>query len=326
MPFPGLRISLAAVAGVWLAACGSPPPAAPCFNVYGSSELRSKDASKTVEELERRIVLSPEDEALRKPKSIADVRAILRRDSVYLFADAAAYARSLNTLDGRFSEALLELALGESQLVASQILGTQASWLGGELRMARAALASEGREPSTDRGRMLAQLIRVVEEGDKIADALGAVAPTHLARGAEVIRGLRAEAPNDVRTSVLVAEYHRLRGEWADFDAAMARAEAADRASPPLCYLRAMEQLERHRRRERGAQMLRACLETYPRFVRAQVGLVLMARTPAEGLREIATLKRMNQDHYVVMLLEPTLSADQELSRMQNVPGEDAPR
>ena len=297
-------------------ACGA-PSAPPCFTVHGDSELRAKDANKTLEELTAHIHLSPQDEALRDPRSIGDIRMILRRDAVYLFASGAAFARALNTVDGRFGEASLELFLGESQLVASQVLSTQAAWVGADLRLARANLAGEGSEPSTDRGRMLVQLIRVVEEGNKIADALGVVAPSHLARGAEVIRQLRVEAPAEPRTFMLAAEYHRLRGEWAEFDAAMKSAEAANRASPALCYLRGMEQLERFVRPDLGAAKMRECLVTFPRFVRAQVALVLMASTPADGLREIEKLKQMNQDHYLVMLLEPTLAADQELARMR---------
>ncbi len=309
---------------VGLAACGAPPvpaapaaPARPCFTIQGGSELRPKDAQKTLDELVVHIQLAQEDEALRSPKSLADVKAVLRRDTVYLFPNAAAFARSTNTLDGRFLEASLELLMGESQLVASQVLTTQAAWVGGDLRIARANLAGEAGEPSSDRGRMLAQLIRVVEEGNKIADALGAVAPSHLARGAEVVRGLRAEASADVRTSVLVAEYHRLRGEWKAFDAAMATAETADPSTPALRYLRGMEQLERFRRPDLGAVIMRESLAAHPRFVRAQASLVLMAQSPDVALRELEKLKSMNQDHYLVMLLEPTLAADQELTRMQ---------
>ncbi len=311
----------AGLASAGLAGCGALPaarPAAPCFTIQGDSELRSKDAKKTLDELVQHILLAPEDEALRSPKSLADVKAVLRRDTVYLFPSAAAFARSLGTLEGRFGEAYLELLLGESQLVASQVLTTQAAWVGGDLRIARASLASEMGEPSTDRGRMLGQLIRVVEEGNKIADALGAVAPSHLARGEEVIRGLRTEAPADVRTFVLVAEYHRLRGEWADFDVAITAAEKADPTTPALRYLRGMEQLERYRSPDLGAAIMRESLAKRPRFVRAQAALVLMATNPVAALRELQKLKEMNQDHYLVMLLEPTLAADQELTRMQS--------
>jgi hypothetical protein len=300
-----------------LLACGTPRSPAPCFTILGGTELRAKDASKTLAELEQHIRLPPEDEALRHPASIDDLKKILRRDVVYLFADGAAYARSLNTLEGRFSEATFELLLGESQLVASQVLGTQAAWVGPDLRIARANLAGEGKDPSTDRGRALLQLIRAVEEGNKIADALGAVAPSHLARGAEVVRQLRVEAPSDVRTFALVAEYHRLRGEWAEFDEAMKAAAAANRQTPALCYLRGMEQVERFRRQDLGAAAMRDCLAAFPKFVRAQVALVLMAKNAKGALRELAKLRQMSEDHYLLMLLEPTLAADQELQRMQ---------
>lgn len=295
---------------------GSAGPSRPCFTIKGDSELRPRDANRTLEELVKRIKLAPEDEALRDPKSIADVKAILHRDTVYLFAAGAAYARTMNTLDGRVAEAQLELLLGESQLIASQVLSTQEAWLGGDLRIARAALAGEGKEPKTDRGRMLAQLIRVVEEGNKVSDALGVVAPQHLTRGAEVVEQLRKEAPTDLRVYLLVAEYHRLRGEWPEFEAAMKNAEALDRQSQALCYLRGMEQLERYRKPEEGTRLLRACLVTYPKLVRAQAGIVLMTTSPAAALTEIDKLKTMNEDHYLITLLEPTLAADQELWRM----------
>jgi hypothetical protein len=317
----------AAILALLLPACASPAlaPAAPCPTVRVDTELRAKDASKTIDELSARIRLAPEDEALRHPKSLSDVRTILRRDTVYLFADAAAFSRTLDSLEGRFNEAYFELLMGESQLVASQVLTTQAAWASGDLRIARASLASEGREPSTDRGRSLALLIRSVEEGNKIADALGAVAPSHLTRGAEVIRGLRTESPTEARTSILVAEYHRLRGEWTEFDAAMTTAEAADRASPALRYLRGMEQLERFRRPDQGAVILRDALTAFPKFVRAQAALVLMSTSAPAALRELQKLKQMNEDHYLVMLLEPTLAAEQELTRMETVQNVGAP-
>lgn len=304
-----------------LTACGATPKpllpvAPPCFDVRTDSDIRSKDAQKTLDELAKHIHLSPEDEALRSPKSLQDVRAVLRRDVIYAFADAAAFSHSLNSLDGRFSEAFLELFLGDSQLIASQILSAQEAWVGPDLRIARANLASEASE-GTDRSRLLAQLIRVVEEGNKIADALGTVAPRHLARGAEVIRQLRTEAPNDRRTHALVAEYHRLRGEWTEFDTAMAAAETEDRSSPALCYLRGMEMLERYRKSDAGKKLLEDCLVKFPRFVRAQAALVLTADNPHEGMRRLAKLKEMNEDHYLVMLLEPTLAADRELLRIQ---------
>jgi hypothetical protein len=301
-------------------------PARPCFTIRGDGALRSKDAAKTLEDLAEHVHLGPEDEALRDPKSLQEIRQILRRDAVYFFAKAATYARSLNTPEGRYLEATLELLLGESQLVASQILSNQEAWVGGDLRVARANLAGEGQQPSTDRTRMLVQLIRVVEEGNKIADALGVVAPTHLERGAVVIRQLRTEAPNDPHTYQLVAEYHRLRGEWSEFEAAMKLAEAADRSSPALCYLKAMEQLERFRRPDAGAIAIQQCLVTYPKFVRAQAALVLMAPSPVEGFRALQKLKQMNQDHYLVMLLEPTMAADRELLRMQTGVAQSAER
>ena len=316
-----------------LGACAPAPapvaPARPCFTIHGDSELRPKDAKKTLDELVAHILLAPEDEALRNPKSLADVKAVLRRATVYLFPNAAAFAKTLGTLDGRFSEATLEMLMGESQLVASQVLTTQAAWVGGDMRIARASLATEAGAPggvgaagatpstaNTDRGRMLTQLIRVVEEGNKVADALGVMAPFHLARAAELVRGLRVEAPSDVRTSALVAEYHRLRGEWTEFDAAMATAEAGNPSTPALRYLRGMEQLERYGRPEQGAAIMRESLAAHPKFVRAQAALVLMSTTPAQALAAVQKLKAMNEDHYLVMLLEPTLAADRELSRM----------
>jgi hypothetical protein len=318
------------LAGFVVTACGGPvgpPPRGPCFQIQGSSELRAKDATKALADLEARISLSPEEEALRHPKSLDDVRAILRRDVVYLFEEGAAFAHQTNSREGRFAEAYLELLLGESQLVASQVLGMQAAWVSSDMRIGRATLATE-RAAATDRARLLAQLVRAVEEGNAIADALGVVGPMHLARGAEVIRTLRAEVPDDARTFLLLAEYHRLRGEWAEFDAAITAAEAGADASKvqAVRYLRAMEQLERHRKPDRGAAILREALAANPKFVRAQAALVLMAKNPRAAMRELARLKAASEDHYLVMLLEPTLAAEQELLRIQNAePPADVP-
>lgn len=287
----------------------------PCFAITGDGPIRSADATKRLDSLTARIKLGPEDEALRNPKSIADVRSILQRDVIYLFPAGASFARAQNTVEGRQLEATLELLMGDTQLVASQVLALQASWVSSDLRVARAALATEKGLPSTDRGRALVQLVRAVEEGNEIADALGQVGAQHVARGAEVIRTLLVEAPNEPRTLLLRAEYHRLRGEWAELDAALKLVEASSPDHRGLCYLRAMEHVERFRKTGEGATMMRECLAKTPGFVRAQAALVLMARRPREALRELAKLKKMNEDHYLVAILEPTLAADQELDR-----------
>jgi hypothetical protein len=97
----------------------------------------------------------------------------------------------------------------------------------------------------------------------------------------------------------------------------MTAAEAAEHVSPALLYLRGMEQVERHRRPDLGAGILREALKKHPKFVRGQAALVLMATSPMMALRELSKLKQMNEDHYLVALLEPTLAAEQELGRMQ---------
>jgi hypothetical protein len=307
------------------AAATPPPPSKPCYTVSGDGPIRSADAAKRLDALTTRIQLAPEDEALRTPRSLADARKILQRDVIYLFPAGAAFARTQNTLEGRQLEATLELLMGDTQLVASQVLTLQASWVSGDLRVARAALATESGLPSTDRGRALVQLVRAVEEGNEIADALGDVGAKHVARGAEVVRALATEAPNDARTLLLRAEYHRLRGEWPLLDAALKSVAETAPEHPGLCYLRAMEQVERERKNDRGVAMMRECLAKTPRFVRAQAALVLMARRPREALRELARLKAMNADHYLVALLEPTLAADQELERLESGEKPDAP-
>lgn len=313
-------ISRAILVGMFLfaTACGAGNASTsnkPCYAITGDGPIRSADATKRLESLTARIQLGPEDDALRHPKSIADVRSILQRDVIYLFPAGASFAHAQNTIEGRQLEATLELLMGDTQLVASQVLALQASWVSSDLRVARAALATEKGLPSTDRGRALVQLVRAVEEGNEIADALGQVGAQHVARGAEVIRTLLVEAPNDPRTLLLRAEYHRLRGEWPELDAALKAVEATSPDHRGLCYLRAMEQVEHFRKTEQGATMMRDCLAKTPGFVRAQAALVLMARRPREALRELAKLKRLNEDHYLVAILEPTLAADQELDR-----------
>ena len=67
---------------------------------------------------------------------------------------------------------------------------------------------------------------------------------------------------------------------------------------------------------------MREALKAHPKFVRAQAALVLMAPNPRIALRELQRLKAMNEDHYLVMLLEPTLAADQELDRIENATGQ----
>ena len=70
-----------------------------CTLTISDTELRSKDGAKVLDDLVKRIRLAG-GRALRNPKSIDDVRKILRRDTVYLFPAAAAFARSLDTKEG----------------------------------------------------------------------------------------------------------------------------------------------------------------------------------------------------------------------------------
>ncbi len=322
------RVCTPALVALALVGCGhpaTPPPPepakaparpAPCFVVHQGRDIREPDAKKTLAELVENLKLSPADEALRTPKSLDDVRAILRRDLVYFYPEAAAFARGLGTVDGKIAEAQLELLLGDAMLVASQVLTNQEAQVGAHLRIARANLAGlAGEGASTERSRMLFGLVRAVEEGNKIADALGVVAPTHVARGAELVRELRQEAPKDPRTALLSAEYHRMRGEWGEVDAALKSADIPERASA-FCYLKAMEQLERFRNPRAATVALRDCLRDHPRLVRAQAALVLAATGIEGGSRELERLKRMDQDHYLVLLLEPTLAADREIVRV----------
>ncbi len=172
-------LGLAAVGGCTLAPRGMPPPLAatspgpsskapaptrPCFVVRGGGALREADAKKVLAALVKNVRLSPADEALRSPKSLEDVRAIVRRDLVYFYPEAAAFARSLRTLEGKLAEAQVSLLLGDAMLVASQALTSQEAQVGAHVRIARANLAGEGATPSTDRGRTLAGLVRAVEE------------------------------------------------------------------------------------------------------------------------------------------------------------------
>ncbi|HQY65340.1 MAG: hypothetical protein IPQ09_19980 [Myxococcales bacterium] len=301
----------------------APAPTRPCFVVQGGGALREADAKKVLAALVKNVRLSPADEALRSPKSLEDVRAIVRRDLVYFYPEAAAFARSLRTLEGKLAEAQVSLLLGDAMLVASQALTSQEAQVGAHVRIARANLAGEGATPSTDRGRTLAGLVRAVEEGSTLADALGVVAPEYVARGAELVRELMREAPNHPRTALLRAEVHRMRGEWAEVDVALASADVPERA-PALCYLKAMEPLERRRDARASALALRGCLKTYPKLTRAQAALVMMAQGPERGAREIARLRKMDEDHYLVLLLEPTLAADRELVRIMT--SAEAPR
>lgn len=298
------------------ASTASPKPEArPCFVVQGGGALREADARKMLATLVANVHLSPADEALRSPKSLEDVRAIVKRDLVYFYPQAAAFARSLGTRDGTFAEAQVSLLLGDAMLVASQALTNQEALVGVHLRVARASLAVEGDTPTTDRGRTLAGLVRAVEEGSTLADALGVVAPEYVARGAELVRKLTKDAPNDPRTALLRAEVHRMRGEWAEVDLALASADVPERA-PALCYLKAMEPLERNRDARASVLALRACLKTFPKATRAQAALVMMAQGPERGARELERLKKMDEDHYLVMLLAPTFEADREITRL----------
>jgi hypothetical protein len=273
------------------------------------------DAQQLLDSTFGRIKLSPEDEALASPKTLDDARAILVRDQAFLFRRAIDVVHPMPGTEARVTEAQLELLLGETQLLGSRILAEQVLVAGFAVETARARLATLPQGASTDEARELPELVRAIDEGAELGRALSMVAPPHFSAAAVLVRDLEKAAPADPRVLVLRAELHRFRGEWDAFDADVAELERREPASPGLLYVRALAAWSRKGDRDAAAALFRDLRTRAPSFLRAQAALVLLAKTPDEALREVQALRAASPSHYLVVLLEPTLAAEQELSR-----------
>jgi hypothetical protein len=294
---------------ITVAACATTTPPAP------TAATPVADPAQVVAEFEQQIAAADADDPLNHPASVDDVLEILKRDQMDLFPAGVAFAAQSTDPKAKVLQSQIELAWGEAQLVLSNLFVKIAAdrRIGASRLDAREAT---GVFTETQKQR-LADLHASIRRESALADALARTAAGHIARGAEEAKDIVAAAPSDYTGYRLMGDYYRMRGDWADFDAMVAKVDATNPGSNGLMFLRAMSQIEREGRVADGQELLRLTLATDPKFVRAQAELVLTAQTPEERYAALLDLEKRNPRHQIVTWLGPGIKEDHAKEQRQ---------
>ncbi|AKV00570.1 hypothetical protein AKJ09_07233 [Labilithrix luteola] len=261
--------------------------------------------------------LSPADEPLRKPKSLADVDAILHLDQLDLFGGAAAFAEKQSGTDALVLGAQVELSWSEAQLIVAEVLDGAVENVSEATRTLRFRHLS-GATSDAEQAK-LAELENAEREAKETSLALRELAGEHARRGAELTRKLISASPESFKGYRIAADYHRLRGDWGAFNEALTILEQKNPTSTGLLFLRAL-QAQSEGDPIGATQLLRKALQKDPKFVRAQAHLVLLQRSPEGAHQELEKLRALNPRHQIIAFTGPLIDAAYEQWRARRVP------
>lgn len=248
---------------------------------------------------------------LRSPKTLDDALAVLRSDQVDLYPKAVELAKADGSVKGLAIAAQLELSWGENYRVIAEVLELLSRDLREEVRDL-AKLEASGRATAEDRARFDRLEALVYNEGPILA-ALSRLAPLHIHEGAVIAEALVKSAPADYEGYRVMADYHRMRGDWASFDAMVKEVELRHPTSTGLLYLKAISDAERKGDLEGAIKGMKAALAKQPNFVAAQAQVVFMTTGFTAKHEEFKKLEAMNPHHPLVEIAQPVFEAVVEL-------------
>ena len=299
---PVCHLALGLGLSVWLVASCSSPQAAPPVageTVTGPTEdepLDLEGAEKLIASVEAAWPADP-TERLRQPKTLDDGMQILKRDQVTLFPAGVALARSLEGLEAMALEAQLELAWGESYLVAMAVL----QHLSEELGRVQKALP-ESASPA-DRE----WLVKTLRQNDRYAEAFQLLSIAHLTSGSAKADEVMSAHPDSYLGYRLAADYYRTVRNWARFDAIVTRIEALNPKSNGLVFLKGTAAFARDRDVAAASRWFTTALASDREFVRARAHLVMIQPDLPHMLAELEALRAANPQHQLVHFCGPAM-------------------
>jgi hypothetical protein len=252
---------------------------------------------------------------LRAPKTLDDALAVLRSDQVDLYPKAVEVAKAEGSVKGLAIAAQLELSWGDNYRVIAEVLELLGRDLREEVRdLAR--LEAAGRATDEDRARFDRLEVLVYNQGPIVA-ALSRLAPVHVREGAIIAESLVKGAPSDYEGFRVMADYHRMRGDWTSFDALVREVEQRHPTSTGLLYLKALSDAERKGDLDGAIKGLEAALAKQPSFVAAQAQIVFMTAGFSAKLEAFKKLQKLNAHHPLVVLAAPVFEAVAELREVR---------
>jgi len=311
MDFPSRSFSAAALALVFASTACSATGARPSSSApTTSADARGCPPAATPEAILKAFAaehpLTPSDDPLRAPKSLADVDAILHLDQVDLFDGAARFAASQKGDEALALRAQIEIAHAEAQLIVADLLEACARGAESATRTLRFR-ADSGQTSAAERA-LLATLEANERQALEVAAALRSLAGKHAREGAELASGVVRDAPKGYRAYRIAADYHRLRKDWRAFTEAVL---ALDRASPQsngLLFARGLG-AEALGDEEAATRFFTAALAKDGKFVRAQAHVVLLQKHPRRMRVELEKLRAMNPRHQLVVFATPFVAS-----------------
>ena len=289
----GARVLLGlAIACATIVACKSPGPRAPA---PGTARMTGDEAWALVDELraERGAPIA------QKPvKSLAEALAIVDAD------DTARFGRVMEFL-GRHSDATslttrawVDLLHAEAGLMAAELYG---EFVASSERRATPSVGSD-----YVRGKEAARLARYREA----AQALQILARAKLSSGERLVATALEKYPRHPHAHLAAAMLHRMKRDWAAFDATMARLDAAGIRSARMSYLRGAEALYRREDLAAARVAFEDALSRDPKLVRARAHLLLAQDSVAGMYAELERLQRVAPLHFVVLVAGPSIEAE----------------
>jgi hypothetical protein len=279
--------------------------------VVRSSSMSVAEAEATLAPLRAKPSSSELTDSLHAPKTLADALAILRTDQVDLYAKAVEVAKADGSVKGRSIAAQLELSWGDNYRVIAEVLELLGHDLREEVRDLGRLVAS-GKGSADDRAR-LERLDALAFNQSAIIAALSRLAPEHVREGAAIAESLVQTAPSDYEGYRVMADYHRMSGDWAAFDAMLKEVEQRHPTSTGLLYQKAISDAERKGDFEGAIKGLKAALAKQPGFVAAQAQVVFMTSGFGAKLEEFKKLQALNPNHPLVTIAGPVFEAVAEL-------------
>lgn len=317
----GLVLSLAT-----LSACESPRTLSDARTASAMAPARAvsmtpEQAQKVLDDANAELFAANAGNPLRKPKSLDDVAAILESDQLDLFPAGVKVALADSSRKGKVLAAQLEIAWGEDLRIVAHLVDL----LSADLRQERRELEQSEAvgKLSPDDEKRLTAISTLVDREDALLAAASRLAPIHLAKGAKLAEALVSETPEGYEGYRVLADYARIRGDWAKYDAMVKEVEQRHPQSNGLLFLKGIALTERESDLEGGAKLLREAVAKDPKFCRAQAHLVFLASGLTKKREEVAKLKAMNPQHQLVALTGPIIEAVYEARerRRQRMPG-----